>query len=162
MSPRAQQPGSPSRMQSEKAESIPETAAETAAATHQSVGTGSAFLHAVAHLGRAAVHVSARASDEFWPPPSVSTPHGAHAHGPTQVSAMDASQHLEGMVDQERPLISIIAEGGLLKYQQVPFYHIPCTVAANTCDDSYIHISVKEHSETATCECIVPAFCVTD
>jgi hypothetical protein len=109
----AQGPDSPSM--SEKADSVPGSAT---IATQQSAGTESTFMRVAAHLGRLALHASARAADDFWPPPSVSAP--SEKHGPTQVGAENSSLHSEGMVDQERPLISIIAEGGLLKYQQVP------------------------------------------
>jgi hypothetical protein len=119
-------PDSP-RMASEKEDSVAgantvdDTVAGdayTAATTvEHSVSTGTTFMKVVAHLGRLAVHASARTAEEFWPPPSVSEP--SETHGPAQVGAMDSSLHSEGMVDEERPIISIVAEGGLLKYQQV-------------------------------------------
>lgn len=107
-------PDSPTTL-SEKAESAAGTA--TAAPSAQnSAGTGSSFMRVVAHLGRLSVHASARAAEECWPPASVSEPHERHEPSPVDMA---------GMVDEERPLISIIAEGGLLKYQQACLSLLP-------------------------------------
>lgn len=80
--------------------------------------SSSVHLRVSAHLGRLALHASARACDEFWPPPDIS-------HAPS-TAADDAKLSLVSeipddvqMIGDERPLISIIAEGGLLRYQQV-------------------------------------------
>lgn len=78
----------------------------------------SVYLRLSAHLGRLALHVSARAANEFWPPPEVSQPPSTSAvnRNPSLLTAMHGDSY---MIGDERPLISIVAEGGLLRYQQV-------------------------------------------
>lgn len=103
--------------------SPPASAAEmsegyTAGAESAFSPNASIYLRISAHLGRLALHASARAADEFWPPPEISK-------APTPVVDRNASSLTEvrddvHMIGDERPLISIVAEGGLLRYQQVP------------------------------------------
>eukprot|EP00892_Ulva_mutabilis_P007576 jgi/Ulvmu1/5190/UM021_0207.1 len=77
----------------------------------------SVYLRVSAHLGRLALHVSARAADEFWPPLEVSqVPIMATAD--RNASLLTEVPEDIQMIGDERPLISIVAEGGLLRYQQ--------------------------------------------
>jgi hypothetical protein len=110
-SPTAQSPQTPT------ARSESHTGTTTAGASFSSPGT-STFVRVAAHLGCLAVHASARAAEEFWPPPDVSPPL-SHSESSLHDSLSHALPSEQRMIDQERPLVSIVAQGGLLKYQQV-------------------------------------------
>jgi hypothetical protein len=94
---------------------------EPAHSSHISSGT---FLTVVGHLGRLSVHVSSRTASEFWPPADVAPQPSSVASLAVEHSLLKALLPSQGvMVGEERPLISIVTEGALLRYSQVP---LPC------------------------------------
>lgn len=89
----------------------------------------SVYLRVSAHLGRLALHASARASDEFWPPPEISQAPSRTSVDRNVSLLTDVPEDVQ-MIGDERPLISIVAEGGLLRYQQVRELRIPGVLLA--------------------------------
>jgi hypothetical protein len=90
--------------------------------THSDHGvTGSAsqaVLSVAAHLGRLTLHASARVGKECWPPTDVAPPPSTPPNVIAEHSLVAASAPESAQVGDERPLIAIVAEGGLLSYKQ--------------------------------------------
>lgn len=83
-----------------------------------SLAPTSTYLSLAAHLHELSIHVSARTADSYWPPEDVSpTPPDLE----TYVSSA-AAHGGSVMIGGERPIISIIAQGGLLKYNMALGY----------------------------------------
>lgn len=67
------------------------------------------------------MHASCRAADEFWPPSDVAPPPDTQLSLGAEHSLLLQPRALKPGVTlgDERPVISIVAEGGLLSYGQV-------------------------------------------
>ena len=109
----------------------PPPAAAAAPAAAEPSGT---FLAVAAHLGRLSVYVASRVADDFWPPQEAAAALAGQPSGASPLLGAAPSVPREdfflGGGDGERPLISIVAEGGLLRYTQV----LPhCSFASPAC-----------------------------
>lgn len=95
------------------------------------------FLTVAGHLKRLAVIVTCRTADEFWPPADVAPPPDERrcSLGAEHSMLLGAKSRDPMAVGSERPVISIVSEGGLIKFNQVccsmdQHYHsAPSTIA---------------------------------
>lgn len=98
------------------------TASETQGAPSQhAAGT---YMTIAGHLGRLAVLVSCRTAEEFWPPTSAAQPCRARSVKPAHSLLLTSSMQEDTMIGDERPVVALISEGGLVQYGQV----LPCDV----------------------------------
>jgi hypothetical protein len=80
------------------------------------------YLTVAGHLGRLTLLVSARTADEFWPPAEVAPqppPSSRRSLGLEHSLLLSTPQRDIVTVADERPLIAIVSEGGLMRYAQV-------------------------------------------
>lgn len=90
-----------------------------AAAQNTAPSAGAPFLAVSAHLARLAVHVSSRAAEVFWPPHDIApAPSQRRAASAVPSLRAELEREEEVMLGAERPLIAIVAEGGLLSFSQ--------------------------------------------
>jgi hypothetical protein len=104
----------------------PASSAPEATNATQAAGT---FLTVAAHLKRLSLLVSARTAEEFWPPSevtsqrterrSLSVSHSTSLHGRRHSLLLSTPNREVVTVGDERPLVTLVSEGGLMRYAQV-------------------------------------------